>query len=79
MRRDFTAGASKINPRWCGDITYVATWDDWLYLATVIDIASCRIVGFALADHLRTELPADALANAIAAGCPFPDTHPAPS
>ena len=41
--------------RWCGDITYIATWEGWLYLATVIDIASRRVVGFAVADHLRTE------------------------
>jgi transposase InsO family protein len=70
IRRDFTADASKINRRWCGDITYLATWEGWLYLATVIDIASRRVVGFALADHLRTELVADALANAVAARDP---------
>jgi len=70
IRRDFTADASKINTRWCGDITYIATWEGWLYLATVIDIASRRVVGFALADHLRTELVADALANAVAARDP---------
>ena len=70
IRRDFTTDASKINQRWCGDITYIATWEGWLYLATVTGIASRRIVGFALADHLRTELPADALANAIAARDP---------
>jgi len=70
IRRDFTADASKVNQRWCGDITYVATWEGWLYLATVIDIASRRVVGFALADHLRTELVADALANAVAARDP---------
>jgi transposase InsO family protein len=70
IRRDFTADASKINQRWCGDITYLATWEGWLYLATVIDIASRRVVGFALADHLRTELVADALANAVAARDP---------
>jgi hypothetical protein len=39
IRRDFTADASKINQRWCGDITYIVTWEGWLYLATVIDIA----------------------------------------
>jgi transposase InsO family protein len=72
IRRDFTADAAKINTRWCGDITYIATWEGWLYLATVIDIASRRIVGFALADHLHTELPADALANAVAARDPAP-------
>jgi transposase InsO family protein len=68
--RDFTADAAAINSRWCGDITYVPTWEGWLYLATVIDIASRRVVGFAMADHLRTELIADALTNAIAARDP---------
>jgi len=72
IRRDFTTDAARINTRWCGDITYLATWEGWLYLATVIDIASRRVVGFALADHLRTELVADALANAVAARDPDP-------
>jgi transposase InsO family protein/transposase-like protein len=70
IRRDFTADASKINTWWCGDIMYNATWEGWLYLATVIDIASRRVAGYALADHLRTELVADALANAVAARDP---------
>jgi len=72
IRRDFTADAAKINARWCGDITYIGTWEGWLYLATVIDIASRRVVGYALADHLRTELVTDALANAVAARDPAP-------
>ena len=72
IRRDFTADASRLNTRWCGDITYIATWEGWLYLATVIDIASRRVVGYALADHLRTELVADALSNAVAARDPQP-------
>jgi transposase InsO family protein len=72
IRRDFTAGASKLNTRWCGDITYIATWEGWLYLATVIDIASRRVVGYAMADHLRTELVSDALSNAVAARDPEP-------
>jgi transposase InsO family protein len=72
IRRDFTADATKINARWCGDITYIGTWQGWLYLATVIDIASRRVVGYALADHLRTELVSDALANAVAARTPGP-------
>ena len=72
IRRDFTADATKLNARWCGDITYIGTWEGWLYLATVIDIASRRVVGYALADHLRTELVADALANAVAARDPAP-------
>ena len=72
IRRDFTTDAAKLNARWCGDITYVGTWEGWLYLATVIDIASRRVAGYALADHLRTELVADALANAVAARNPGP-------
>jgi transposase InsO family protein len=72
IRRDFTTGASKLNARWCGDITYIGTGEGWLYLATVIDIASRRIVGYALADHLRTELVSAALANAVAARDPGP-------
>ena len=72
IRRDFTADATKINARWCGDITYIGTWEGWLYLATVIDIASRRVVGYAIADHLRTELVCAALANAVAARDPGP-------
>jgi transposase InsO family protein len=72
IRRDFTADATRINARWCGDITYIGTWEGWLYLATVMDIASRRVVGYALADHLRTSLVADALTNAVAARDPAP-------
>ncbi len=61
IKRDFTVDAARINTRWCGDITYIPTWEGWLYLATVIDIASRRVVGFAMADHMRTELVSDAL------------------
>jgi len=72
IRRDFTTDAAALNARWCGDITYVPTWEGWLFLATVIDIASRRVVGFAMADHLRTELVTDALSNAVAARGPSP-------
>jgi transposase InsO family protein len=72
IRRDFAVDAAAVNTRWCGDITYIWTWEGWLYLATVIDIASRRVVGFALAEHLRTELVADALTNAVAARDPAP-------
>jgi transposase InsO family protein len=37
IRRDFTVNAAAVNTRWCGDITYIPTWEGWLYLATVID------------------------------------------
>jgi transposase InsO family protein len=70
--RDFSVNAAAVNTRWCGDITYISTGEGWLYLATVIDIASRRVVGFALAEHLRTELVADALTNAVAARDPAP-------
>ncbi len=71
IRRDFTTDASRLNSRWCGDITYIRTWEGWLFLATVIDIASRRVVGYAMADHLRTELVSDALAT-VAARDPAP-------
>lgn len=64
--RDFTVDPTKVNTRWCGDITYIRTWQGWLYLATVIDIASRRVVGWATADHLRTDLVEQALRRAVA-------------
>jgi HTH-like domain len=45
IRRDFTTDASRLNSRWCGDITYIRTWEGWLFLATVIDIASAASSG----------------------------------
>ena len=68
INQDFTADAP--NTRWCGDITYVRTVDGWAYTATVIDLYSRTVVGYAVADHLRTSLIIDALANAIAARKP---------
>jgi transposase InsO family protein len=65
IARDFTCSAAAINTRWCGDITYINTWECWLYLATVIDLASRRVVGWAVADHLRTELVEQALRQAV--------------
>jgi transposase InsO family protein len=59
--RDFQPDPAGLDARWCGDITYVPTEEGWLYMATVIDIASRRVVGWATADHLRTDLVADAL------------------
>ena len=50
---------------WAGDITYIPTADGWRYLAVIIDLCSRRIVGWALADHLRTELVTDALKQAL--------------
>ncbi len=55
----------ELDRRYVGDITYVATWEGWAYLATVIDLASRRVVGWALADHMRTELVEEALEMAF--------------
>ena len=63
--RDFATAAASLNARWCGDITYIHTWQGWLYLATIIDLTSRRVVGWATADHLRTDLIDQALANAV--------------
>ncbi|MFG2387179.1 IS3 family transposase [Streptomyces avermitilis] len=61
--RDFTAAA--VNTRYVGDITYLPlTGGKFLYLATVIDLASRRLTGWAISDHLRAELVTDALAAA---------------
>jgi transposase InsO family protein len=65
IARDFSCATGNINTRWCGDITYIHTWEGWLYLATVIDLDSRRVVGWATADHLRTDLVAEALRAAI--------------
>jgi transposase InsO family protein len=55
-----------LNVAWCGDITEIATWEGKLYLATVIDLYSRRLLGFALASHCRAPLVCDALTMAIA-------------
>ena len=46
---------------WCGDITYVPTCEGWLYVASVLDLGSRRLLGYSMAGHMRTELVADAL------------------
>jgi transposase InsO family protein len=63
--RAFTVDPEQVNTRWRGDITYIRTWAGWLYLATVLDIASRRVVGWATADHLRTDLVEQALRQAV--------------
>jgi transposase InsO family protein len=64
VQGDFTAPAPDV--LWVGDITYVWTWEGWLYLATVVDVFSRRVVGWALAGHMRAELVCDALRMAVA-------------
>lgn len=62
--RVFTAAAP--NEKWCGDITYVKTWNGWAYVATVIDLYSRRVIGYAVANHMRTSLVTEALDKALA-------------
>jgi putative transposase len=57
--RAFTPGQP--DRAWCQDITYIATGEGWLYLASVIDIGSRRLLGYSMADHMRTERVIDAL------------------
>ncbi|WP_420893269.1 IS3 family transposase [Rathayibacter rathayi] len=63
VKREWDTGA--LNQVWVGDITYLRTWEGWLYLATVIDAHSRRVVGWAIADHMRADLVEDALKMAI--------------
>jgi transposase InsO family protein len=71
IKRVFGPG-TELDRTWVGDITYVRTWEGWLYLASVIDLASRRVVGWAMADHMRAELACDALSMAIANRRPGP-------
>ena len=63
IERNFSAAAP--NRIWLADITYIETDQGWLYLATVMDLYSRKIVGWAMADHLRADLPLTALWMAI--------------
>lgn len=58
------------NVLWVADITYLRTWEGWLYLAAVQDAFSRRIVGWSMADHMRSDLVVDALNMAIARRAP---------
>ena len=64
--RDFTA--ARPGMKLVGDITYVRTWTGWLYLATVIDCATRKIIGWSMDTHMRTALLIDALAMAAGTG-----------
>lgn len=63
LDRQFAAASP--NRKWAGDITYIPTDEGWLYLAGVIDLHSRRIVGWSMADHMQTDLVADALTMAL--------------
>jgi putative transposase len=59
-------GAQAPDRKWAVDITYVPTGEGWLYLAGVIDLCSRKVVGWSMADHMRTGLVTDALSMALA-------------
>jgi putative transposase len=63
VNRNFVAPAP--NCVWVADITYIPTWEGFLYLAVVLDTFSRRVVGWAMATHIRTELVLEALNMAI--------------
>jgi len=63
VKRDFAAAAP--DQLWVADITYISTWMGFLYLAVVLDVYSRRIVGWAMADHLRSELVVEAVEMAL--------------
>ena len=69
--REFTADPGQ---RLVGDITYLRTGSGWLYLATVIDLATRMVVGWQTAAHMRTALVTDALGMAITRRRPSPGT-----
>lgn len=64
VERDFTADRPGI--KFVGDITYIRTWQGFIYLATVIDCFSKKVVGWSIADHMRSSLVEQALKNAVA-------------
>ncbi len=59
VQRRFSPGAADV--AWVGDLTYIPTGEGWLYLASVLDLGSRRLLGYSMAEHMRTELVADAL------------------
>ena len=70
VERDFNPTAP--NRLWCADITYLPTWEGWLYLASVIDCFSRLIVGWCMLSHMRLELVERALEMAVARRRPEP-------
>ncbi len=70
LERDFSAEAP--DRVWVSDITYIRTWEGWLYLAVILDLYSRRVVGWAAADHLRTELVIEAFEKAVRRRQPEP-------
>ena len=70
VERDFQPAAPDL--LWVADVTYLRSWEGWLYLAAVQDAFSRQIVGWSMADHMRSELVVDALRMALARREPGP-------
>jgi len=70
VQRSFAA--AQPDHLWVADLTYIRTWEGWLYLAIILDCCSRRIVGWAMADHMRAGLTEQALRMAVGS------RHPAP-
>ena len=66
LNRNFQA--QRPNEKWLTDITYVATLEGWLFVVAIIDLFSRKVIGYAMADHLRTELVVEALRMPLARG-----------
>ena len=77
LDRCFDAAAP--NRRWVADITYVPTFSGWVYTAFVMDLFARRILGWQVADHLRSDLAIDALEMAIWARRDEDHRRPGPS
>ena len=73
VERNFTA--DQTDQLWVADITYLPTWAGFLYLAVVLDAHSRRIVGWAMADNLKSQLVLDALNMALGQRCPTGVIH----
>jgi transposase InsO family protein len=67
VRQDFSVGEP--GRRTCGDITYVPTTEGWLYLASVLDVGSREVIGFAMGEHMAWELCRDAIDMAVSTRC----------
>ena len=76
LARDFAVGhtPAALDRRWAADMTYVPTWAGWLYLAVVLDVASRRVVGWAMGPSLAHALPLAALTMARQTRRPAPGT-----
>lgn len=71
VQRDFSA--ARPGTKVVGDITYIRTWEGWLYLASLIDCCTREVTGYAMAEHMRTELVLDAVDMAMRNGRLQPD------